>query len=852
MIPRRAARRLLAGVLVFGAGSAPAAVAQEPLQAGFDSAYFAWEAGDYTLALERLERLLATRGGERMLERTALLTGELYTTVEVAPDGERLRWSPDGRHAAYMTGAGVDRATHIVVLDGLEVRRLARVPGQSLVFAPAGDRAAYLRLDPTEAVSAARAELDRLIAARDIQAVRRQQARLQQLEAENARIQVRDLRSGREREIAAPGLAKWALTYGADGTLLLVASRPGDPARTDIYSLTESGSAAPRPLTDGPGMKVNPTMSRDGSRLVYAASPGTVVIRALPSGESRSFDGVQHAISADGSAVAFVTRGATENTVSVVPVGGGAPRVVARTTLPVANPALSPDGRRVAYQMMPREDWELYVVGSDGAGARRLTYEIQHDLFPQFVSSDRILAVIGESRHRRSYLYDATTGARTRLFHNNTVRTVAPEYEWAVSPDGQRVLIVAERDGDTVSPERGVYLTDLGRRVTVAEVLSRVRASLAAERSLRERGQAMFAPVTTEVRAAVADVSVARIYNYARALYAFESKYITQPGNRKAIDYLAATLRSFGYEPELQWFEPRPGVRTANVVATLRGTTNPELIYVVSSHFDSVEESPGADDNSSGTTALLEAARVLARRPMPATIKLAFFTGEEAGLLGSREFVRRAVAANDRIVGALNNDMIGFTNDHRLDNTIRYSNEGIRDLQHAAAFLFTDLITFDAKYYKSTDAHASYEVYGDIVGGIGSYPILGNPHYHQPHDVLETVDHRLVAEVSKTTVASVMLLASSPSRLAGLEVAAGAGGVVEARWTPAAERGPLTYVVTYGPAEEPARHTVTVSEPRARLPGATPGMSVAVKAVVAARELQGWDWARASVGGNGR
>jgi hypothetical protein len=116
--------------------------------------------------------------------------------------------------------------------------------------------------------------------------------------------------------------------------------------------------------------------------------------------------------------------------------------------------------------------------------------------------------------------------------------------------------------------------------------------------------------------------------------------------------------------------------------------------------------------------------------------------------------------------------MIGFANDQRLDNTIRYSNDGIRDIQHAAAFLFTDLITYDAKYYKSTDAAAYYDAYGDIVGGIGSYPILGNPHYHQTHDVLETINHQLVAEVAKTTVATLMKLASTPSRpkLAGVEV----------------------------------------------------------------------------------
>src|SRR5690606_21594161 len=106
----------------------------------------------------------------------------------------------------------------------------------------------------------------------------------------------------------------------------------------------------------------------------------------------------------------------------------------------------------------------------------------------------------------------------------------------------------------------------------------------------------------------------------------------------------------------------------------------------------------------------------------------------------------------------------------------------IRDIQHAAAAQFSDLITYDALYYKSTDAAAYYEAWGDIVGGIGSYPVLGNPHYHQPHDVLETINHQLVVEVSRTTVATLMLLASSPSRLAELRVLSRAGSTVELAW----------------------------------------------------------------------
>jgi Zn-dependent M28 family amino/carboxypeptidase len=246
------------------------------------------------------------------------------------------------------------------------------------------------------------------------------------------------------------------------------------------------------------------------------------------------------------------------------------------------------------------------------------------------------------------------------------------------------------------------------------------------------------------------------------------------------------------------------------------------VLYTVSSHFDSVERGPGADDDTSGTAALLEVARVLATRPQPATLHFAFFTGEEAGLLGSREYVRRAVERGDRLVGALNNDMIGFANDQRLDNTIRYSNDGIRDVQHAAAFLFTDLITYDAKYYKSTDAHAYYDAYGDIVGGIGSYPILGNPHYHQTHDQLETINHQLVAEVAKTTAATLMQLAHVPSRPKIAQVRTlSPSRELDIRWEPVPERDVTGYLVRVLDAagnEKVSRSVARGAEPTLRVP----------------------------------
>jgi len=833
---------------VFGS-SAAFAQSVTPGPATFDSARVAWQEGNYPFALARFERLLAGPAADRYLEPIALLTGELYRTVAIAPDGANVRWSADGRLATFTTDGG--RVALILTPDGDSMRTLARIDGSGLVLSPDGASAAYLSIPENAELRTARALADSLLRARDFGRLAQQRQVVTRMERDLARVMLFDVASGESRELPAPDVGKSGLTFAPDGRSLYFSGWiADDSARADIYVLQDlAGTPAARPVVEGPGVKQNIIATSNGF-LVFTVAPNTVAIRNLATGEAWNFPGSSPAVSPNGGFVTWVSRGTTEYTILALALGGDPqPTVLKRWPRPLATPVPSPDGRRVAFAAQLHDDWEIFVTGANGRGEVRVTREIQHDRFPRWVDANRLLAIKGEPRHARSYLYtwDAERGTwdERRLHHNNTVRTVAPEYDWAASPDATKVLIVADRDGDTISPERSVWLAHLEHPVAASDVLARVRAAAAAERDLRARGRRMFSANETAVRAAVHDVSVARIYDYEQALHEFDSKHITQRGNRLAIDYLAGTLRQWGYEPELQWFEPREGVRTANVVATLRGTTNPDLVYVASSHFDSVEPGPGADDNTSGTAALLEAARVLARRPQAATIRFAWFTGEEAGLLGSREFVRRAVAAGERVVGALNNDMIGWSNDARLDNTIRYSNAGLRDLQHSAALLFTDLVTYDARYYQSTDAHAYYEAWGDIVGGIGSYPILGNPHYHQPDDILATINHRLVAEVSGTTVASLMLMASSPSRVAELEVTETATGAV-ARWARAPERGIASYVVTFGPPSNPTQRRVTVTGPRATLTGARVGWHVAVKAVNA-RGMEGWDWARAIV-----
>jgi hypothetical protein len=123
--------------------------------------------------------------------------------------------------------------------------------------------------------------------------------------------------------------------------------------------------------------------------------------------------------------------------------------------------------------------------------------------------------------------------------------------------------------------------------------------------------------------------------------------------------------------------------------------------------------------------------------------------------------------------------------------------------------------------------------------------VLSSPHYHQSHDVLETINHQLVTEVARTTAATLMLLASSPSRLEGLRIESYANGRATLTWTCALEKDVTEYLVCWGPHDRPESQQVRVTKPSATIEAA-PGTIVSVKAVNQ-NGLEGWDWARVPI-----
>ena len=820
-----------------------------------------WHDGHYPDALRAFQSILSGPDAGTYFERIALKTGELYKVTELSVDGTNVRFDASGTYAIYERSEEGQSFTHIVeVATGKET---AKIRGENLKVLSNGG-IVFLQLADNKTVREAMTTRDKKIeqayATMDRDLFFGAQREYAAIALENTRLMFMKNAEAKASDITPKNHVASELAYPGTGSSVYMVAQQKGTDYPDIFSLNTDNKKLAN-ITKSNSFESGVDFIDAGNMIVFNYSPrnslvpgsevkpevsGKAGVMNTTGGEVQLLDGVLAATGSTKKGILLTRSEGDKTLVFSVDAGNSFTETeVLSTDKEIRYFVFSPSDAKIAYAIKEQDDFEIYVQDTGGENKTRASHELQHDLFPHFLTETKLIAAKGEGRHRRSFMYDLETGEVTKLFHNNTIRTIAPEYQWAVSPSGDKILIVSERDGDTISPERAVYLLDLNIKISTDDLNARIATQLKNELALRAKGEKLYAPIADEVNMVVAKASRNRVYTYENDLYKFDSKYISQPGNDKASQYLYDTYSSFGYSPEKQWFTP-PGRqvydgKTANVVATLEGTTNPELVYVVSSHYDSVERGPGADDNTSGTAALLEVARILSDHPMPATIIFASFTGEEAGLLGSREFVRQAQENGMKIVGALNNDMLGFANDSKLDNTIRYSNPGIRDIQHAAAFLFTDMVTYDALYYKSTDAHAYYEAYGDIVGGIGSYPVLGNPFYHQWNDNLETINHQLVTEVAKTTAATLMLLASSPSRIKGLETKK-SGSNYSVSWEASPEKGITGYMIEYTDRSGELK-SQSVTGTSANLKNVQSGSEVRVKAVND-QGFEGWDWAR--------
>jgi len=184
------------------------------------------------------------------------------------------------------------------------------------------------------------------------------------------------------------------------------------------------------------------------------------------------------------------------------------------------------------------------------------------------------------------------------------------------------------------------------------------------------------------------EIDQARIERTVRTLVSFGSRHVLSrvdsetTGTGAARKWLTAEYEAIAAESDGRLTVARQSVtvpcgrrgmpkevQLVNVIATLRGTTDPNRLYVVGGHYDSrnsvgndgVGDAPGAVDDASGTAAALEACRVMSRHDFPATIVFVAYDGEEQGLLGSAAHARALAEAGAEVDGMITCDIVGNT-----------------------------------------------------------------------------------------------------------------------------------------------------------------------------------------------
>jgi len=233
---------------------------------------------------------------------------------------------------------------------------------------------------------------------------------------------------------------------------------------------------------------------------------------------------------------------------------------------------------------------------------------------------------------------------------------------------------------------------------------------------------ARAAPIASnqpQIAQIVADISAARIDAHIRKLVSFHTRHTLSDttsdstGIGAARRWIKAELERCGagrLEVRFDsYMQPAGGrlnrdTEIVNVVATLKGTQSPQRMYVVSGHYDSrvsdvmdaSSAAPGANDDASGTAAVMELACVMAQHHFDATLVFMAVAAEEQGLFGATHFAQQAREKNLDIAGMFTNDIIGSSRaeDGRIDNRqVRLFAEGIPALKEMTDPLRTLLAT---------------------------------------------------------------------------------------------------------------------------------------------------------------
>ncbi len=258
------------------------------------------------------------------------------------------------------------------------------------------------------------------------------------------------------------------------------------------------------------------------------------------------------------------------------------------------------------------------------------------------------------------------------------------------------------------------------------------------------------------------DVSRNMVQGYVQSLQDIGPRVTETPACQEAADYIADTFSSYGLSVHEQSWEYND-YEGVNVEATLPGVNqSSDRVYVICAHYDTVQGSPGADDDGSGVAAVLAAAKTFSSYQFHHTVRFVTFSGEEQGLLGSHEYARKANESQENIMGVLNADMIGYTETETGRRHIEIqevpSSTWMTNLSINLTERYPSLnLTVARERSHPYSDHHSFISYGFNATFFFEYDF--NDYYHSPDDTIDKMDLDYATRVTRLMVGTLTELA---------------------------------------------------------------------------------------------
>jgi hypothetical protein len=260
----------------------------------------------------------------------------------------------------------------------------------------------------------------------------------------------------------------------------------------------------------------------------------------------------------------------------------------------------------------------------------------------------------------------------------------------------------------------------------------------------------------------LAQVGTAQFLNYEENLTNFGPR---ETGNRSCIAAAAFIYSQFENMRLRTRYDHwnSSGYSSDNVEATINGTNeSSDEIFIVCAHYDTVAVGPGADDDTSGTCAVLMAAQIMSQYQFDHTLKFVTFSGEEQGLLGSAVYAEEAKAQGWDIIGVLNCDMISYAiTEADRNNLMVYFN-------NASEWLYTFTFDVNTRYINYTQlilhnggtrGSDQDSFWAQGYDAIFYREFVPNPYHHTPGDTMAHINASYAVKTIRLAIATLAELA---------------------------------------------------------------------------------------------